>query len=49
MFPAGILLTVIGVFYLSRREISSRRRASTMGIGDDVTKLLSAGSGTGEV
>ena len=41
MFPLGVLLTIIGVYYLSQREIASvsKRRASTGGSvidGDEV-------------
>jgi hypothetical protein len=39
MFPFGIVLTVIGVYYLTRREITARRRASTLTIPTDA-KLL---------
>ena len=49
MFPVGILLTVIGVYYLSRREISSRRRGSTMASLDDDLKLLNASQNEEEV
>ncbi len=49
MFPVGILLTVIGVYYLSAREISTRRRGSTMASLDDDIKLLNSTQSVEEV
>jgi hypothetical protein len=49
MFPLGVLLTVVGVFYLSQREITSNNSKRRSSAGGSIVSELNELHSQGEV